>query len=111
MASCDGREKLRGKTVTTQTLCQLWPKQKIHGKNEYSHNPASVTHKVADHQLYHEREGLAAITSTALHQLLTLGVEKHIKVCSKLKVNDYTKIFALSFCHISSSNRNIQSSC
>ncbi len=108
---CDGREKLSGKMVTTQMLCQLWPNQKIHGKNKYSHNPASVTHKVADHQLYHEWEGLAAITSTALHQLLAVGVEKHIMVCSKLKVNDYTKIFALSFCHISRSDKKIQSSC
>jgi hypothetical protein len=40
-----------------------------------------------------------------------LGVEKHIMVCSKLKVNDYTKIFALRFCHISRSDKKIQSSC
>jgi len=63
---------------------------KVHD-NECSHNLMRVAHKVTDHHLHHKRQWWAAMTTHRVHQLPTMGVDKHIIICPKSWANHYTQ--------------------
>ncbi len=50
-----------------------------------------VAHKVTDHHLHHERQWQAAVTTHWVHQLPTVGVDKHIIIFPNTWANHYTQ--------------------
>ncbi len=50
-----------------------------------------VAHKVTDHHLHHEQQWQGAMTTHWVHQLPTVGVDKHIIIFPKTWANHYTQ--------------------
>jgi hypothetical protein len=79
-----------------QIICKLdgvaekSPQQQWHD-NECSHNLMRVAHKVIRHHLHHEWQWQAAMTTHWVHQLPTVGVDKHIIIFPKTWANHYTQ--------------------
>jgi len=81
-------------------MCQFWPQQNAHHKNECGHTNKYQT-------IYFIMNSSA--TPHWLHQLLTWDVDQIHKTSSKLRPNGCTKVRSLSFCCISGSKRKTQS--